>query len=259
MAKTRRRRRAPAPVPARRRRRSGVLASARGAAAGRVGQALFRLAGPRRPAAGPGGERGRRSGRHGRGASCGTEPVDLLAQSMGGVVALSVALRNPRQGAPDGADGDLRRRRRAPTSTGFDWRANYSREYPNAAAWITADAHRLDRRIPDHRLSDAAALGRRRSDQPGRGGRAVAGAGARTPGCMSSQGGEHDLARDPRGDAGAMVAELPAMSLARRARGVRVDFGGPVAIKRLPRPRVPSRGRIPFCRHLILKATRCTR
>src|SRR6202021_594411 len=31
----------------------------------------------------------------------------------------------------------------------------------------------------------------------------------------------------------------------------RVDFGGPLAIKRLPRPRVPSRGRIPFCRHLF--------
>jgi pimeloyl-ACP methyl ester carboxylesterase/GNAT superfamily N-acetyltransferase len=63
-------------------------------------------------------------------------PVDLIAQSMGGVVALSVALRNP---------GKVRRLVLTATSggvdvadlTGFDWRANYRREYPNAAAWIT--------------------------------------------------------------------------------------------------------------------------
>jgi pimeloyl-ACP methyl ester carboxylesterase len=63
-------------------------------------------------------------------------PVDLLAQSMGGVVALSVVLRNP---------GKVRRLVLTATSGGvdvadltrFDWRANYRREYPGAAAWIT--------------------------------------------------------------------------------------------------------------------------
>jgi pimeloyl-ACP methyl ester carboxylesterase len=63
-------------------------------------------------------------------------PVDLLAQSMGGVVALQVALRHPEKvrrlvltatsGGVDAAD-----------LTRFDWRANYRREYPRAASWIT--------------------------------------------------------------------------------------------------------------------------
>lgn len=63
-------------------------------------------------------------------------PVDLLAQSMGGVVALNVALRNP---------GRVRRLVLTATSGGvdvadltrFDWRASYRREYPNAGVWIT--------------------------------------------------------------------------------------------------------------------------
>jgi pimeloyl-ACP methyl ester carboxylesterase len=63
-------------------------------------------------------------------------PVDLIAQSMGGVVALSVALRNP---------GKVRRLVLTATSGGvdvadltrFDWRANYRREYPAAGTWIT--------------------------------------------------------------------------------------------------------------------------
>jgi pimeloyl-ACP methyl ester carboxylesterase/N-acetylglutamate synthase-like GNAT family acetyltransferase len=73
-------------------------------------------------------------------------PVDLLAQSMGGVVALSVALRNP---------GKVRRVVLTATSggvdvadlTSFDWRANYRREFPNAAAWITESRIDLTARI----------------------------------------------------------------------------------------------------------------
>jgi len=65
-------------------------------------------------------------------------PVDLIAQSMGGVVALCAVLRNP---------GQVRRLVLTATSGGvdvadlarFDWRANYRREYPNAAAWITEE------------------------------------------------------------------------------------------------------------------------
>ena len=74
-------------------------------------------------------------------------PVDLLAQSMGGVVAMCVALRNPGQvsrlvltatsGGVDTAD-----------LTRFDWRANYRREYPSAAAWITDERLDLTAQIP---------------------------------------------------------------------------------------------------------------
>lgn len=63
------------------------------------------------------------------------EPVDLVAQSMGGLVALKVALM-----APDkvhrlvlaGTSGGL------PVAAlgGIDWRPAYLRDYPRAARWI---------------------------------------------------------------------------------------------------------------------------
>lgn len=67
----------------------------------------------------------------------GSHPVDLLAQSMGGAVALRVALRHPDK---------IRRLVLAATSGGLDvaalgaadWREEYRREYPNAAEWITS-------------------------------------------------------------------------------------------------------------------------
>ncbi|HEU4328723.1 MAG TPA: alpha/beta fold hydrolase [Roseiflexaceae bacterium] len=66
----------------------------------------------------------------------GDGPVDLLAQSMGGPVALQVALRNP---------GRVHRLVLAATSGGVDvsglggadWRPDYRRQFPRAAAWIT--------------------------------------------------------------------------------------------------------------------------
>jgi pimeloyl-ACP methyl ester carboxylesterase len=61
---------------------------------------------------------------------------DLIAQSMGGVIALGLALRYPEK---------LRRLVLVATSGGIDvdalgaadWRAGYLAEFPNAAAWIT--------------------------------------------------------------------------------------------------------------------------
>ena len=66
-----------------------------------------------------------------------TEPVDLLAQSMGGLIALKAALR-----APD----KVRRLVLTATSGGIpvqdlggaNWRSAYRAEFPNAASWITA-------------------------------------------------------------------------------------------------------------------------
>ena len=65
----------------------------------------------------------------------GDGPVDILAQSMGGPVALRVAMRNP---------GKIRRLVLAVTSGGIDvaglggadWRPAYRRQYPRAAAWV---------------------------------------------------------------------------------------------------------------------------
>lgn len=63
-------------------------------------------------------------------------PGDLVAQSMGGIVALRVAARYP---------DNVRRLVLAATSGGFDmvqhraedWRQEYRRSYPAAASWIT--------------------------------------------------------------------------------------------------------------------------
>ncbi len=65
-----------------------------------------------------------------------TRPSDLVAQSMGGVVAVRVAAEHP---------GRVRRLVLAATSGGIsfdrhgaeDWRAEYRATYPNAATWIT--------------------------------------------------------------------------------------------------------------------------
>lgn len=66
-------------------------------------------------------------------------PADLVAQSMGGLVAIKVALAAPR---------NVRRLVLCATSGGIpiadlggaEWRAEYRRNFPNAASWIT-DGH----------------------------------------------------------------------------------------------------------------------
>ncbi len=78
--------------------------------------------------------------------AAGAGPVDLVAQSMGGVVALMVALARP----------DLVRRLvLAATSGGLDlapfgaveWREEYAREYPDAAPWIREERVDLSARL----------------------------------------------------------------------------------------------------------------
>jgi pimeloyl-ACP methyl ester carboxylesterase len=81
-------------------------------------------------------------------ARMGDGPADVLAQSMGGVVALKVALRNP---------GKVRRLVLSVTSGGVDaaaragalhdWRETYQRNFPLAAAWIRADDTDLTRQL----------------------------------------------------------------------------------------------------------------
>ena len=69
-------------------------------------------------------------------ARLGPEPVDLVAQSMGGYIAARVALAHPAK---------VRRLVLAATSGGIDlapfgasdWRPEYRKAYPGAAAWIT--------------------------------------------------------------------------------------------------------------------------
>jgi len=77
------------------------------------------------------------AGRSGAGDDGGGHaPVDLVAQSMGGVVAVQVALRRPQL---------VRRLVLVATSGGMDlapfgvadWRSNYRRSFPSASAWIT--------------------------------------------------------------------------------------------------------------------------
>jgi pimeloyl-ACP methyl ester carboxylesterase len=66
------------------------------------------------------------------------EPVDLVAQSMGGVIAARLAIEQPEK---------VRRLVLCTTSGGVDmqgfgagdWRADYRKSYPNAAAWVTAE------------------------------------------------------------------------------------------------------------------------
>jgi pimeloyl-ACP methyl ester carboxylesterase len=71
-----------------------------------------------------------------------TEPSTLVAQSIGGVVAIRTALRHP---------DEVQRLVLVATSGGVDvaglggsdWRANYRAEHPAAARWVTDD-------LPDH-------------------------------------------------------------------------------------------------------------
>jgi len=80
-------------------------------------------------------------------AELGDEPCDLLAQSMGGLVAMLTALRNPER---------IRRLVLTATSGGIDmaahgaaeWAHDYFQFHPNAAPWITTVRRDLTDRLP---------------------------------------------------------------------------------------------------------------
>ena len=80
-------------------------------------------------------------------ARAGAGPVDLVAQSMGGVVAMLVALARPAL---------VRRIVLTATSAGIDitpfdpedWRPDYAQEYPGAAPWILDERPDLSARLP---------------------------------------------------------------------------------------------------------------
>ncbi|MGH6970694.1 MAG: alpha/beta fold hydrolase, partial [Caulobacteraceae bacterium] len=78
----------------------------------------------------------------------GEGPVDLLAQSMGGVVALRVALEIPeavRRLVLVATSGGIDAARTAARL--YDWRESYRRNYPNAARWIVDDTTELTGRV----------------------------------------------------------------------------------------------------------------
>ncbi len=80
-------------------------------------------------------------------AQLGTSPIDLIAQSMGGAVALQLALRHPTR---------VRRLVLTATSGGIDvaqfgaadWRPEYRKAFPNAASWIMEARPDLSAEIP---------------------------------------------------------------------------------------------------------------
>lgn len=88
-------------------------------------------------------------------ASLGDSPVDLLAQSMGGAIALQVALRHLQQ---------VRRIVLAVTSGGLkvadfgadDWRAAYRQEYPESASWIMEENFDLEEQL--HKIEQPTLL-----------------------------------------------------------------------------------------------------
>jgi pimeloyl-ACP methyl ester carboxylesterase len=74
-------------------------------------------------------------------------PVDVVAQSMGGVVAIQAALARPaavRRLVLAATSGGLR----LPEAGFGEWRDDYRREYPQAAPWITEARVDVSDRIP---------------------------------------------------------------------------------------------------------------
>lgn len=120
------------------------------------------------------------------------QPVDLVAQSMGGAVAARIALDHP---------ACVRRLALVATSAGVDmaglgasdWRAAYRIEYPHAADWITAHEAAAPLAIEDIAAPTALIWGGRDRISPPSVGRHLA---ERLPNATLHvlEDGDHDLA-----------------------------------------------------------------
>ncbi len=153
-----------------------------------------------------------------RAEAAGGGPVDLVAQSMGGVVAVTVALRRPEL---------VRRLVLTATSGGIDlapfgvadWRPEYRRAFPTAAAWITEARVDLEDKLGTVRAptlllwSDADPI-------------SPVGVGERLASLLPDArlvvvpGGDHLFARDRAAEVAPRIAEhLGTSDESRRARG----------------------------------------
>ncbi|WP_395712422.1 alpha/beta fold hydrolase [Reyranella sp.] len=133
------------------------------------------------------------------------EPVDLVAQSMGGVIAARLALALPDR---------VRRLVLTVTSGGVDmaglggsdWRASYRKSYPRAAEWITAS--RSSPSLPVEKITAPTLLiwGDADPISPVAVGEHLQ---ARLPAARLHvvPGGDHDLAETHAGPVAALIAE----------------------------------------------------
>jgi len=131
--------------------------------------------------------------------------TDLIAQSMGGIVGVGIALRHPRK---------VRRLVLVATSGGLDvrglgavdWRFEYRAEYPNAAPWIWQE--RVDYRhvLPTIRVPTLLIWGDADPISPLSVGHALA---ELLPDAALhiARGGTHSLARDRPDEVAALIAK----------------------------------------------------
>ena len=133
------------------------------------------------------------------------EAVDLVAQSMGGVVATRLALSYPDR---------VRRLVLTVTSGGVDmaglgasnWRADYRRSFPNAAEWITAPQSSASLPVEKIEVPTLLIWGDADPISPVAVGRHLL---ARLPAARLHvvPGGTHDLARENASEVASLIAE----------------------------------------------------
>jgi pimeloyl-ACP methyl ester carboxylesterase len=130
---------------------------------------------------------------------------DVVAQSMGGVVAIGLALARPRR---------LRRLVLVATSGGLDvgalygedWRDQYRAEFPQAAPWVTADSVDYSERLAELDLPVCLIWGYADPISPPAVGRALhARLSASVLHVLS--GGTHALARERPGEVAALIEQ----------------------------------------------------
>ena len=130
---------------------------------------------------------------------------DVIAQSMGGVVAIGLALAHPQKirrlvlvATSGGLDVDVHRPE--------DWRQEYAREFPDAASWVTEQ--RVDHTAQLHRITAPTCLiwGEADSISPPAVGRDLH---AVLPASILHilPGGSHMLARERPDEIAALIAE----------------------------------------------------